>query len=328
MSRHVVIVGHPGGLGMELLGMRDILDLVNRLARERGDAEPYRVEVATHDGAPLQLMGGLRLDPVRDLAGIRAIDTLVVIGGPAAHEAAQDPALVAAVRRATRRSRRVVSVCTGAFILAAAGVLDRRKATTHWMFGDLLAARCPAAQVDTDPIYVRDGKVWTSAGVTAGFDMLLAIVEEDVGSELARAAARMLVLHLRRTGNQAQFSVQLGAQFAERRPLRELQTYVVETLAADLSPAALADRLHLSPRHFARVFTAEVGLPPGRYVEKVRLEAARRMLEEDSQPVEAVAAAVGFGNAQAMRRAFLVAFGVSPAEYRRRFAAVGLTLVG
>jgi transcriptional regulator GlxA family with amidase domain len=326
MSRHVVIVGHPGALGMELLGMRDILDLVNRLVRERGEAAPYRVEIATHDGAPLQLMGGLRLDPVRNLATIRALDTLIVVGGPEAHEAAELPALTAAVRRASRHARRVVGVCTGAFILGAAGVLDDRRATTHWMYGDQLAARCPAVEVDTDPIYVRDGDVWTSAGVTAGFDMLLAIVEEDVGSEPARAVAQILVLYLRRTGNQAQFSVQLGAQFADRRPLRDLQHYIAENPAADLSLAALADRMHLSPRHFARVFTAEVGLPPGRYVEKVRLEAARRMLEEAVGSVESVAAAVGFGNAQALRRAFLVAFGVSPAEYRRRFA--GLTLVG
>jgi transcriptional regulator GlxA family with amidase domain len=158
--------------------------------------------------------------------------------------------------------------------------------------------------------------------------MLLAILEEDVGSDLARAVAQILVLYLRRTGNQAQFSVQLGAQFADRRPLRELQQYIAENPAADLSMAALADRMHLSPRHFARVFTTEVGVPPGRYVEKVRLEAARRMLEEATRPVEAVATAAGFGNAQALRRAFLVAFGVSPAEYRRRFAPTGLTLVG
>jgi transcriptional regulator GlxA family with amidase domain len=328
MTRQVVIVGHPGALGMELLGMRDILDLTNRLARERGLAQPYRVELATHDGEPIALMGGLRLDPVRELGRIRSIDTLIVVGGPIAHEAAEQPDLIAAVRRAVPRSRRVVGVCTGAFILARTGVLDDRRATTHWMFGDLLADRCPAVRVDTDPIYVRDGEVWTSAGVTAGFDMLLAIVEEDVGADLARAVAQILVLYLRRTGNQTQFSVQLGAQFADRRPLRDLQAWIADNPAADLSLAALADRMHLSPRHFARVFTTEVGLPPGRYVEQVRLEAARRMLEEGSRPVETVATAVGFGGGQALRRAFLATFGVSPAEYRRRFAPPGLTLVG
>ncbi|HEX3829396.1 MAG TPA: helix-turn-helix domain-containing protein [Sporichthyaceae bacterium] len=322
-------MGHPGALGMELLGVRDILVFANQLAEERGEPAPYRVEIATHDGAPLELMAGLRLEPVRNLAKLRtAPDTLIVIGGRVAHEAATIPALVSEVRRVARRSRRVVGVCTGAFILAAAGLLDDRKATTHWMFGDLLAAQNPAVKVDTDPIYMCDRGVWTSAGITSGFDMLLAIVEEDVGADLARAVAQILVLYLRRTGNQAQFSVQLGAQFADRRPLRELQNYIAENPAADLSLTALADRMHLSPRHFARVFTTEVGVPPGRYVEKVRLEAARRMLEEATRPVEVVATAAGFGNAQALRRAFLVAFGVSPAEYRRRFAPPGLTLVG
>jgi transcriptional regulator GlxA family with amidase domain len=321
----VVIVGHPEAVGMELLGVRDILDLANLVAAERGEPAPYRIELATHDGAPIRLAGGLRLDPVRNLSTMRgAIDTLIVVGGPEAHEAAEIPELVSAVGRSAGRARRVISVCTGTFILAAAGALDGHRVTTHWMFGDLLAAKHPSIAVDTERIYITDGAVWTSAGVTSGFDMMLAIVEHDVGADIARAVARIMVLHLRRSGNQSQFSAVPRAQ--PRGPLRELTDWIAVNPAADLSLAALADRLHLSPRHFARVFTAETGVSPGRYVEQVRLESARRMLEETSRPVEGVATAAGFGNAQGLRRAFTVAFGVGPAEYRRRFAT--LTLVG
>lgn len=330
MTRRVLIVAHPEAFGMELLGVRDILDLANHLARLRGDPGPYLVEIGTHDGAPVQLFGGLTLSPVRDLRRVRAaVDTLVVVGGPVAEHATALPALVTAVRRLATRSRRVAGVCTGAFLLAAAGVLDGRRATTHWEAGERLAGAFPQVQVDTDPIYLVDGHVWTSAGVTSGFDMLLAMVEQDTDAELARQVARMLVLHLRRSGGQSQFSVQLTARPARRQPLRELQQHIADHPDADLSLGALAARLHMSPRHFARVFTAELGMPPGRYVEKVRIDAARRMLEDGALTAEAVASAAGFGNGQAMRRSFVGSLGVTPTEYRRRFGAgTRLTLAG
>jgi transcriptional regulator GlxA family with amidase domain len=307
---------------MEMLGVRDILEMANWFARQQGAAEPFAVELATHDGAPIQLWSGLELGPMRNLTKVRApIDTLIVVGGPFAEAAAEIPELVAAVRRAAARSRRVVGVCTGAFILGAAGLLDGEACTTHWAYGDALAARHPLADLDLEPLFVLGAEVWTSAGVTSGFDMLLALVEEDAGIDAARYVAQMLVLYLRRTGNQSQFHSPPAAKLAHRGPIRDLQQYISDNPAADLSLAALADQLHMSPRHFARVFRDEVGVSAGRYVERVRLQTARRLLEENPEGTEAIATAAGFGSYQSMRRAFVLALGVSPAEYRRRFGA-------
>lgn len=319
----MLIVAHPGALGMELLGVRDILEMANSVAAGRGDPAPYLVEVASADGGPVRLWGGLSLDGVRDLRSHRApVDTLVVVGGPVAGDAAQDPDLVRGVRRTAKRARRVVGICTGAFILADCGLLDGHRATTHWNYGEILAARHPAVEVDTEPIFVHDGRVWTSAGVTSGYDLVLALVEADAGLEVARQCAQLLVLYLRRPGTQSQFSAALSAQLAQRRPLQEVQAYIHEHPAADLSLTALAEQLHMSPRHFARVFTAEVGVSPGRYVERVRLETARRLLAETDDSTETVARRAGFGNYQALRRAFAATLGVSPAEYRRRFGVL------
>ena len=272
MARRMLIVAHPGALGMELLGIRDILEMANAVAVVRGEPRPYLVEVASPDGSPVRLWGGLSLEGVRNLATTRAaVDTLIVVGGPIADEAAREPGLVSGVRRASARARRVVGICTGAFILAEAGLLDGCRATTHWNYGETLAARHPAVEVDTEPIYVTDGRVWTSAGVTSGYDLVLALVEADAGVEVARQCAQLLVLYLRRPGTQSQFSTAMSAQLAQRHPLQEIQQFIHEHPASDLSLTALADRLHMSPRHFARVFTAEIGVSPGRYVERVRL---------------------------------------------------------
>jgi transcriptional regulator GlxA family with amidase domain len=222
-------------------------------------------------------------------------------------------------RAAAERSRRVTSVCSGAFVLAAAGLLDGRRATTHWASADRLAREHPHVEVDADPIFVRDGAIWTSAGVTAGMDLALALVEEDLDRDAALEIARHLVLFLRRPGSQSQFSAALAAQTARREPLREVQREVVENVAGDHTVEAMAARAHMSPRHFARAFRAETGVTPGRYVESVRLEAARRRLEEGDEPIAAVSLACGYGTSETMRRAFLRALAVGPAEYRRRF---------
>ena len=320
MIREVVVVGHRGVLGMELTGACDILALANTLAAEAARPPAYRVTVASMGGGPLALAGGLELAGTADLAGLRQpIDTLVVVGGPRAHEAAEDDAFVAVVRRLAGRSRRVGGLCTGTFILAAAGLLEGRRATTHWRFGDLLAQRHPGVSVDTDPVFTGSDGLWTSAGVTASFDLILAFVEEDLGAEVARDVARILVVFLRRTGNQAQYSAQLQTQVADRRPVRELQQYIADHPDADLSLAALARRLHMSPRHLGRVFCQQVGMSPGRYVERIRLETARRRLEESDHSVEAVALAAGFGSTETMRRVFVSNLAVSPTDYRRRF---------
>jgi transcriptional regulator GlxA family with amidase domain len=258
--------------------------------------------------------------PDVDLGGAQALDTLIVAGGTGTREALADHTLIDWIRKVAPRTRRVASVCTGAFLLAEAGLLDGRRATTHWSACALLAERYPAVDVDPDPIYARDGNVYTSAGVTAGMDLALALVEEDMGRDVALAIARQLVLFLRRPGSQSQFSAQLSGQIADRDQLRELQGWIADHPGEDLSVAALARRAGLSERHLARSFHKEVGETPARYVETVRLESARRRLEESGEPVAAVAVACGFGTAETMRRAFLRRLGVGPAEYRRRFS--------
>jgi transcriptional regulator GlxA family with amidase domain len=223
------------------------------------------------------------------------------------------------VLRAAQRARRIVSVCTGAFVLAELGLLDGRRATTHWDSCARLAERYPAVRVESEPIFVRDGHVYTSAGVTAGIDLALALIEEDLGREAALAIARGLVLFLRRPGNQAQFSAQLAHQAADREPLREVQRFIAEHPGRDLSAEALAQRASMSVRHFARCFRAQVGMTPARYVEQARLEAARRRLIESSDGVERVAADCGFGSSESLRRAFVRRLAVTPSDYRTRF---------
>ncbi len=289
-------------------------------AKRGGIDRGYTTTVVSSDGAPVTTSSGLTIVPHADLhhAPVK-IDTLLVAGGAGAERACADSALIEWIAARARTTRRVASVCTGAFLLAAAGLLDGRRATTHWASAAELARRYPRVEVDPEPIFVRDDQVWTSAGVTAGMDLALAMVEEDVDRDAALTIARHLVLFLRRPGNQSQFSATLATRVPVRDGLREVQRYAVENLAADLTVEALAQLAHMSPRHFARSFRVEVGLTPARYVERLRLEAARRRLEESEEPVAAVALACGFGTAETMRRGFLRALGVGPAEYRRRF---------
>ncbi|MFF0739854.1 GlxA family transcriptional regulator [Streptomyces sp. NPDC004111] len=286
---------------------------------------PYDIRTATLDGAPIRTCSGLRLTPDASLAAFAeelAADrdtrvTLLVPGGRGTKDA--DSGLVDWLRLHAPRADRLVSVCTGAFLLAGAGLLDGRRATTHWNFGERLARLHPKVDVDPDSIYVRDGHIATSAGVTSGIDLALALVEEDHGRRAALTVARHLVVFLRRPGNQAQFSAQLSAQTAAREPLRDVQQYISEHPDADLSVESLAARARLSPRHFARAFQAETGATPGRYVERVRIEHARRLLEDSSDGVAGISRACGYGTPEAMRRAFVKTLGTAPAEYRRRF---------
>jgi transcriptional regulator GlxA family with amidase domain len=323
--KNIVFVVYPEVQSLDFIGPLEVFAAAQTLIEATGRSEPgYRITVAGLDDAPIVTSSGVRVVPAISLADAPApIDTLVVPGGAGSAGVSAEEALLDWLRAVAPSTRRVTSVCTGAFVLAAAGLLDGRRATTHWASAARLARQYPAVEVDPEPIYVHDGPVWTSAGVTAGMDLALALVEEDLDREAALTIARHLVLFLRRPGNQSQFSATLAAQQPEREPLREVQRYVVEHVADDLSVEALAEQAHMSPRNFARAFAAETGITPGRYVERVRLEAARRALEDTSQPIAAVATACGFGAPETMRRAFLRALGVAPAEYRRRYHPVG-----
>jgi transcriptional regulator GlxA family with amidase domain len=305
---------------LDVTGPLEVFDGASRLIAATGRSEArYEVRVYAPGGGPMQTSSGLTLVPHSALGrSTPTLDTLVVAGGSGSRRAADDAALIRWVTRTAARARRTASVCTGVFVLAQAGLLDGRRATTHWSAAAELARRHPGIDVDPEPIFVRDGDVWTSAGVTAGMDLALALVEEDLDREAALTIARHLVLFLRRPGGQSQFSATLAAQQPEREPLREVQRQVAEDPGGEHSVEAMAARAHMSPRHFARAFRAETGMTPARYVERVRLEAARRHLEETGA---AVAEACGFGTAETMRRAFLRALAVGPAEYRRRFQA-------
>ncbi len=318
VATDVVLVVFPGIQGLDLCGPAEVFAAAN----DELDREAYRIRVVAHTTGAHPTTGGVQVVADEAIADVHGpIDTLLVTGGDGTPAAAADDHLVAEVRRVASRSRRVASVCSGAFILAQAGLLDGRRATTHWKVCELLADLFPRVEVDPEPIYVRDGNVWTSAGVTAGMDLALALVEDDHGREVALAIARRLVLFLRRPANQSQFSAALASQLAERDGIREAQRFVTEHPEADCSVAALSDLAHMSERNFARCFTAEVGTTPFRYVEQVRLETARRLLEETGHGVDWVAGAAGFGTSETMRRTFLRHLRTSPTEYRRRFRA-------
>jgi transcriptional regulator GlxA family with amidase domain len=305
--------------GVQSLDVTGPLEALAGARTETGEPG-YLVRTASLDGGQVRTSSGLRLTPDGALPGdARGLDLLLVPGGPGARHVA--PELVAWVRGHAGQARRLASVCTGAFVLAEAGLLAGRRVTSHWAYCDELAARHPDVTVDPDPIFVADGNIITSAGVTAGIDLALALIEEDLGRAMALAVARHLVVFLRRPGSQSQFSAQLQAQTAASQPIRHVQHWISEHLGQDLSVEALALRASLSPRQFARVFAAEVGVTPGRYVELVRLEAARRRLEDSADGIEEAARACGYGTPEAMRRAFVKTLGVNPAEYRRRFTA-------
>ena len=313
--RRVVIVAFPKVQTLDVNGPAEVFSTATQLSDKGG----YSVEVVTARPGPLPT-SSVALYPDRTIEQCKGpIDTLVVAGGRGVHAAVEDEQLVDWIRSAARRSRRVTSVCTGAFLLAKAGLLDGRRATTHWASCALLADRFPEIEVEADPIFVRDGNVTTSAGVTSGMDLALALVEEDLGREVALETARWLVVFVKRPGGQAQFSAQLGAQMADRRPLRELQEWLPDNLDEDLSVPALAKRASMSERHFARAFRDETGMTPAAYVEAARIERARIFLDSGDLPVETIARETGFGTVETMRRAFRRRVGVSPAGYRSRF---------
>jgi transcriptional regulator GlxA family with amidase domain len=312
----VIVIAYDGVQALDVVGPVEVFSTANRMSGE----DHYEVSVAASAEGLVTSTSGLALYADRRVGALRGrFDTLVLAGGDGTAEALRDRALIESIRRLAGRARRVTSVCSGAFLLAEAGLLDGRRATTHWSVCEVLARLYPSVEVDPEPIFVRDGNVYTSAGVTAGMDLALALVEDDLGREVALAVARRLVLFLRRPGNQAQFSAQLSAQLAQRDDVREVQRWIADHPGDDLSVAALASRAQMSERSFARWFRHEVGVTPGRYVEQVRIESARRILEESDDSIALVARACGFRTAETMRRSFLRSLRIGPSEYRRRF---------
>lgn len=322
-AKTIVFLGAPDTQILDVAGPFQIFVRAAELyvKEHPGQASPYTVVLAstTRRGSVttncgLVLAGGVSY---RDVRG--AIDTLLVAGGTGVDAAGRSAEVTDWLRKVAPRVRRIGSVCTGAFLLGAAGLLDGKRAVTHWKWAGDLAARFTRTTVDPDPIYIRDGNTYTTAGVTAGMDLALALVEEDLGSPLALSVAREMVLHLRRAGGQSQFSAALALQASDRKQIADLRSWVLDNLHRDLRVNALAEQAGMSPRHFARVFRQDTGTTPAQFVERLRVEAARRRLEESRDKLEKVSSDCGFGSIQSLRRSFSRVLQVSPHDYRHRF---------
>jgi transcriptional regulator GlxA family with amidase domain len=314
--RRIVITGPPPVQILDVTGPLEVF----------ASAPGYVVELVTSEADhTLRTNRGVSFTqavPVATFSG--AVDTLIVVGGPGAESGVYDEGLISWIAARARESRRVASICTGAFVLAKAGLLDGKSAVTHWRFSDQLARAYPQVKVRPEPIYLRDGSIYTSAGITAGIDLALAMVEEDHGHQVALNIARQLVMFLVRPGGQAQYSHMLSRQAVTSQPLRELQVWMLENIREDLTVETLAERLGLSPRHFARICERETGMTPGQFVDRMRVEAAQQMIDSSTLGLKQIADACGFSSADAMRRTFLRILGVTAGEYASRFRSQSL----
>jgi transcriptional regulator GlxA family with amidase domain len=318
--RRIVFLALPLTQMLDLVAPHDAFSQAEAINFANTNNSHYKLEVVsgTHEKV---IVGHSGLNLVADtcyeeLRG--SIDTLIVVGGDVMLEPF-DPQLLAWLKRIAKKTRRIGSVCTGAFLLAAAQLLDGRQATTHWAYCERFARMFPQVNVEKDPIFVKDDKFYTGAGVTAGMDLALALIEEDLGSNIALKVAQDLVVFLRRPGGQSQFSSLLAQQHTDYRPLRDLVPWILANLNKTLDVATLAEYCGMSPRHFARVFASEYGTTPAKYIEQVRVESARQSLEETELSVEQAAHRCGFVSADVMRRSFKRLLAVTPVEYRQRF---------
>ncbi len=326
MSRVVAVFTFNSALALDVAGPTEVFAMANRFGAS--EAEEYDLRIVSLDGGPISTASGVSL-LTEKAETICSIDTLIIAGGLDVQTIAADLRTSKWIRDTAKRARRVCSVCTGAFILAEAGLLDGRRTATHWGSGKEFRERYPLVRVDLKPIYIRDGSVWTSAGVTAGIDLALALTEDDLGRSMAINIAKQLVVFLHRPGGQAQFSSTLAAQSkaADRevsQRFKDLHAWMAGNLAADLSVPALADHVNMAPRSFARIYSEAMGVTPAKAVEDLRLEAAKRNLEGGATSVKEVAAQCGFGNEERLRRSFLRRYGVAPSLYRERFGAIEL----
>ena len=315
VERGVVIVTFDAGQILDVTGPLEVFSSASRFL----PAVRYSTQVVNTEGGPVRANCGLEFasSAIRDVTG--PVDTLMVAGGSGMDAAVADSELLAQIRRLAGDARRVTSVCSGAFLLAAAGLLQGRRATTHWADCAQLDTSYADITVEPDAIYIRDGNIWTSAGVTAGIDLALALVADDHGHQAAATVARQLVVYLQRSGGQAQFSALLAGQAADTEPMRDLLSWLRDHLTDDLSIPALARQINLSERQFTRVFRAQVGATAADHVEAVRLETACRLLETTSKPIEQIAKTCGFGTPETMNRTFRRRLNTTPGDHRHHF---------
>ncbi|GAA2309027.1 DJ-1/PfpI family protein [Glycomyces scopariae] len=321
----VVVVGYDDAELLDIACVTTTLDAVRHI----DPALRYDLVLATPGGAPVTCSSGLVLNAQAVLERVKGpVGTLVVSGGLGHTGAARDERLVGHVRRLARESERVASLCTGASVLAAAGLLDGRRATTHWRFADELAAAFPAVEVDPRPIWIQDGNVYTAAGVTSALDLSLSFIEADFGPDMARWVSRAMVTYLHRPGNQAQMSVFTAAPATDHDTVRKVTGHIAASLDADLSTEALARLARVSPRHLTRLFRAHLRQTPGRYVRKARVTSAAQLLATTDLPVARVAARCGFASAESLRQAFAKEYGLAPSQYRTVAATTAASPAG
>jgi len=318
LVRNIDVLVFPEVQLLDVTGPMQVFASANDIVADAGRARPYRLRIVAKGGDLVTASAGVMLSAGPLTSCDEALDTLIVAGGGGVGPAAEDPVLVDWVRQQASKARRVASICTGAFLLGAAGVLDGRRVATHWKFCAEMAERYPAVRVEPDPIFICDGPVWTSAGVTAGIDLALALVEQDLGRSVALAVARYLVVFLKRPGGQSQFSAALALQVADDR-FGSLHDWISDHLANDLSLSVLADRAGMSDRSFSRRYALATGHTPARAIERLRVEEARRLLSESRLPVKRIAQRCGFGSEETLRRSFLRLLCVTPQDYRSRF---------
>ncbi|NVZ28507.1 GlxA family transcriptional regulator [Pseudomonas gingeri] len=322
--RIIQVLAFPNVQVLDVTGPLQVFASANDLARSQGLPLPYAPRVIAAQAGPVMSSAGLALVAEPLPAATTPCDSLIIAGGWGTYAAAEDPLLVEWVRQQAACARRVASVCTGAFLLAASGWLDGRRVATHWTRCEQLAEQYPKLQVEPNPIFINDGPVWTSAGVTAGIDLSLALVEQDLGRPMALEVARHLVVFLKRPGGQSQFSATLSLQKSGNR-FGDLHAWIAEHLAMDLSIPVLAQQVGMSERSFVRHYRTETGQTPARAIENLRVESARRLLSDTATPIKRIAARCGFGSEETLRRSFLRALGVTPQAYRERFSSSGLT---
>src|SRR5215470_132038 len=322
-SRRIIFTVYKGVSLLDLAGPLEAFRIADAFSPSRGRRASYECTVVSSRGGHVMTADGVELNTEKAReAAKKPIDTLVVPGGFFVEDVTRDRALVQWIAESAPQSKRVCSVCVGSFLLAEAGLLDGRRAATHWMHAPLLASRHPRVSVEPDAIFVRDGRVWSSAGVTTGIDLALALIEQDAGRQVAMSVARILVVYLKRAGGQSQYSALLAAQAeSESEAFSELERWIAEHLKSDLRVDALAERVHMSPRNFARVYAETRGRTPAKAVEAIRVDAARRRLEETDERIESIAEACGFGGEEQMRCAFVRILRIPPREYRKRFAS-------